>query len=348
MGDLAEEENQFPDLSMAERERPTLKTIARLTGFSVPTVSRALSDAPDIRAKTKTRVQEIARELGYRRDRAAVRLRTGKTNVIALAIRTDHEVMNTSAKLIGSIAGAFRDTSYHLVVIPYFGDEDPIEPVKYIVRTGSADGVILNRIKPNDSRVSYLLEHNFPFALHGRLHQTAGIPYCDFDNETFGCKAIEALHARGRRTYLMVAPPQDQNYSMLMINGAEAACTRLGCRLHVLEDATSDDPSAKVVEAVSQTLAGHPEIDGIVTASVPSSMAATIAVENSGRRLGLDVDLASKEAVPFLKAFRKEILVTSEDIGETGRFLAKALIAAIENPAAAPRQKLLQPLPFET
>ncbi|EJZ17429.1 LacI family DNA-binding transcriptional regulator, partial [Rhizobium sp. Pop5] len=63
------------------RERPTLKTIAFMTGLGVTTVSRALKDAPDIGAETKERVRMVARQLGYQPNRAGVRLRTGKTNV---------------------------------------------------------------------------------------------------------------------------------------------------------------------------------------------------------------------------------------------------------------------------
>jgi LacI family transcriptional regulator len=76
-------------------------------------------------------------------------------------------------------------------------------------------------------------------------------------------------------------------------------------------------------------------------------MATTLAVEKLGRQLGHGLDIASKEAIPFLKAFRSEIMVTHEDIGLTGRFLAEAVIEAIEKPSRPPRQKLLLPGAFE-
>jgi LacI family transcriptional regulator len=73
---------------MRDGDRPTLKTIAALTGLSIATVSRALKDAPDIGEDTKRRVREEAARVGYRPNRAGVRLRTGKTNVIALIVST--------------------------------------------------------------------------------------------------------------------------------------------------------------------------------------------------------------------------------------------------------------------
>jgi LacI family transcriptional regulator len=86
-------------------ERPTLKTISQLSGFAVPTVSRALKDAPDIGKSTRETVQRIAREIGYVPNRAGVRLKTGRTNVISLVLSSDHDMMNHTTRLISAIAG---------------------------------------------------------------------------------------------------------------------------------------------------------------------------------------------------------------------------------------------------
>ena len=57
-------------------------------------MSRALKDAPDIGEETKRRVRETAERLGYRPNRAGVRLRTGKTNVIAVTLSTESDMLN--------------------------------------------------------------------------------------------------------------------------------------------------------------------------------------------------------------------------------------------------------------
>ena len=139
-----------------DSQRPTLKTIAAETGLAIATVSRALKDASDIGEETKRRVRETAERLGYRPNRAGVRLRTGKTNVIALVLSTEVDVMNHTSQLIYSIAEALRGTAYHLVIMPYFPDQDPLTPVRYIVETESADGVILNQTTPDDPRIRYI------------------------------------------------------------------------------------------------------------------------------------------------------------------------------------------------
>ncbi len=330
-------------LEPGERERPTLKTIARIAGLAVPTVSRALSDAPDIGRDTKKRVRELADQLGYRPNRAGLRLRTGKTNVIALILRAEDDVMSHASRLITAIASELRETAYHVIITPYFPDEDPLAPVRYIARTASADGVILNRIQPRDPRIQFLRERKIPFAMHGRTTDCETAPYYDFDNREFARQAVQRLAARGRRQMLLVAPPQDQNYALEMIAGAREAGRDHGVDVHVLDEASSDSPSAQVRAATAAFLDAHPEFDAIMTASVPSAVAATLAAEEIGRVIGRDLDMISKESMPILKDFRRDILVVAENVTEAGQFLARAIIQAIDEPDKPPMQKLVAP-----
>jgi len=103
-------------------ERPTLKTIARISGLAVPTVSRALGDADDIGFDTKALVNRIADQIGYIPNRAGVRLRTGRTNVISLVVPAEGDALNNASKLTNSIAHELRHTQYHLNMLPWFPD----------------------------------------------------------------------------------------------------------------------------------------------------------------------------------------------------------------------------------
>src|SRR4051794_23869559 len=162
--------------------RPTLKTIAFMTGLAVTTVSRALKDAPEIGEETRRRVQLVARQVGYRPNRAGVRLRTGKTNVISLVLNTEEQIMGFVSDIIYGISEFLAQTPYHLIVTPYSRKNDPMEPVRYIVETGSADGIIISRTEPDDPRVRYMMERGFPFATHGRTDMGIKHPFHDFDN----------------------------------------------------------------------------------------------------------------------------------------------------------------------
>ncbi|OYU39763.1 MAG: transcriptional regulator [Pseudorhodobacter sp. PARRP1] len=323
-------------------ERPTLKTIAAATGLAIATVSRALKDAPDIGEETKRRVRETALRLGYRQNRAAVRLRTGKTNVIALLLSTESDVMNHTSKLLYSIADALRGTAYHLVVMPFFRDQDPMDPVRYIVETESADGIILNQTKPDDPRIRYLAEQNLPFATHGRTDMGLDHPYFDYDNESYGRLAVQALAERGRRHVYVIAPPRNHMYARHMIIGASHEAAARGMRFELADEVTSDSSADAIEVDIACRFASNPP-DAIIAGSTTGAIAAVAGAERVGLRIGQDFDIAAKEAIRLLHRFRKEMIVVQEDVARAGNFLAHAVMAAIEGRAPDQGQALEVP-----
>jgi LacI family transcriptional regulator len=327
----------------APQGKPTLKTISRLAGLAVPTVSRALNDAPDIGADTKKLVRQIAEELGYVPNRAGVRLRTGRTNVISLVMSTEHDVMNHTARLISSVAGELRGTPFHLNINPYFPGEDPMKPIRYIVETGSADAVIFNQTEPQDPRVAWLIEHRFPFATHGRTDWSARHAWFDFDNRRWAEQGVHRLLARGRRDILLIAPPPMQFYAQEIDAGVTAAASCESNVVHRLNGITSDSPGVDVQAAVLAHFAAHPGTNGIISSSTSATMAAVAAIESVGLRVGVDVDIYAKEAIRFLHLFRPGIMVVQEDVARAGTFLARAAIRAAREPDLPPLQGLDQP-----
>jgi LacI family transcriptional regulator len=63
-----------------------LKDIAQIAGVSIMTVSKALRDAPDVSAATKSRIKVLAGQMGYVPDSSAQGLRTKTTKLFGLII----------------------------------------------------------------------------------------------------------------------------------------------------------------------------------------------------------------------------------------------------------------------
>lgn len=328
----------------SKENRPTLKTISQITGLAVQTVSRALGDAPDISPKTKERVRKVADEVGYVPNRAGVRLRTGRTNVIALVLSTEDDVLSLTSRLISSVALGLRDTGYHLVVTPSFPDDDPIKAVRYIVQNRTADAIILNQIRPEDPRVKYLMDAKFPFVTHGRTVWCKDHSYFDFDNKEFGQIAVQHLVEKGRSNLMLIAPPMDQNYAREIWKGVQEASHQAGCTSFIAQGVDSDAHRRKIRSFVAQAVTEDPTIDGVISASPNATMAAIAGLEDAGVQLGQGCDVFSKETVPILELFRPNILSVSEDVTQAGRFLAKAAVSEAKQENGLPLQNLDVPL----
>jgi LacI family transcriptional regulator len=329
-------------LTPTDSERPTLKTIAAETGLAIATVSRALKDASDIGEETKRRVRETAERLGYRPNRAGVRLRTGKTNVIAVTLSTVSDMSNPS-QLIYSLAEAMRGTAYHLVVMPFFPDQDPLDPIRYIVETESADGIVLNQTQIDDPRVRYLAARGFPFVTHGRTDMGIDHLYFDFDNESFARVGVQALADRGRKHLLLLRPPAAHSYSVHMTTGFCEQAAALGLTYELMDGVTSDTQAEEIEAAICARMQSGPRVDGLMSGSPSGAVAAVSGAEKAGRVIGQDFDIVAKEANSFLHRFRRDIIVIEENVSRAGGFLTRALMAAIERRAPEQGQFLDSP-----
>ena len=242
--------------------RPTLKTIAYITGLGVTTVSRALNDAPDIGQATKERVRLVASQIGYRPNRAGVRLRTGKTNVISLILSIETEVLGLTSHVVYGISEYLAGSPYHLIVTPYNMRSDPLEPVRYIVETGSADGIIFSRTEPEDARVRYLHERGFPFASHGRTEMDIVHPYFDFDNARYAEIAVDRLAARGRRQLALLPPSPQLTYARHMTAGFLRGIERHDLVEMPVHGITTDSPPEAMRVEMARLMAARRRPDG--------------------------------------------------------------------------------------
>jgi LacI family transcriptional regulator len=324
------------------QQQPTLKTIASIAGLGISTVSRALKDGPEIGENTKRRVREIAAQLGYHPNRAGVRLRTGKTNVISLVIDTAESVMGVVSGLVYGISDVLAGTPYHLVVMPYSLD-DPMEPIRYIAETRSADGIIFSRVEPHDPRVAYLAERGIPFATHGRTAMGIVHPYHDFDNEAYAREAVRRLAERGRKNLCFFGPDPGYAYHWHLRAGFDSEIARRGLN-EVSREGPNADAALADITALGREMASWPNRpDGIVSSAFVPAVALIAGIESAGLKLGRDIDIVTKWYSQVAKLCRRELIGIDEDFREAGRDLARGVIAWIDGADPAGHQTLIGP-----
>jgi LacI family transcriptional regulator len=326
----------------APRARPTLKTIAALTGLGVTTVSRALKDGPELSAETKARVRSVAAEIGYRPDRAGVRLRTGRTYVIGLILDQSDEIAEFARRIIVGISNGLRETSYHLVVMPQFRDSDPMDPIRYVLQTSAADGIIFTHTRPQDARVKLLQERDFPFVTHGRTRLAEPHAFHDFDNCGFAQMAAARLIARGRQRLALVQPPRAFTYHRHMVDGFLAAAKAGGVGAEVLEGIDLDTSPGEL-RSYAKHLTGR--ADGVVCGSEIPSVALIAGLQDAGLRIGADIDVVAKQTSELLDHFTPAIDSFSEDLMLAGEEMARLLLERIAGAPVEALQSIAPPVP---
>jgi LacI family transcriptional regulator len=327
--------------------KPTLRTIAEMTGLAITTISRALNNAPELSAETRERVQKIAAEIGYVPDRTALRLKTGRTHVVTLILDPHSEILNFSSSLVSGITNALRGTPYHLVVTPGFRGTSPLDPVQYVLRNRMADGVIFSRTEPADARVKLLLENDFPFVTHGRTESAGCHPYVDYDNFTFAYEAVRRLHAKGRKHVSMIAPSPRFTFGGHLRDGVMQAAKETGISYEFETSVTLDDSAEDIRRATVSRIQQGKEPDAYVCPGDAVALAVMAGLADAGRTIGKDADIVTKQMSGIFSLVRPKVDVISEDIALAGEQMAQLLLRRIKGEKPEALQVLQVPeIPF--
>ncbi|CAN7275556.1 LacI family transcriptional regulator [Pararhizobium sp. LjRoot235] len=340
---MADTPKSAPSESIRKSGKPTLRTIADITGFAVTTVSRALSNAPQISLETRKRVHEVAAEIGYLPDRAAQRLKTGRTNVISVLLDPHEEILGYGTSLMLGLATALKDTPYHLIVTPNFINDSNVDAIRYIVRNGMADGLIFSRTEPFDPRVRLLLENDFPFVTHGRTEFSTPHPYVDYDNFSFAYEATRRLIARGRRKPMIILPPKRMTFAQHLLHGFMTAVREAGVAYEIPTEIDLDCPVDQIRDYISRR-AGEPDApDGFACGGEVSALATITAMSDHGLTLGVEYDIVAKQTSKLLINIQPKVETIYEDLTGTGEQMGRILLARIAGDKATEMQVLLKP-----
>ncbi len=325
------------------KDRPTLRTIASETGFAVTTVSRALSGDPRIASGTRATISEAAERLGYVPDRAARRLRTGRTQVISLLINPKHEFLGFNDEILVGLTESLRGTGYSITIVPDFVTGDRLEAIRAIQRNKLADGVILTRTECFDPRIAMLLETDFPFVSHGRTEFTTPHPYVDFDNMIFARNAVRRLAEKGRKRISIVLPPDRFTFAQHLRHGFMTGVREAGLDYEIAEGVTIDSPADQIGAHIRQVRQGALPPDGYVCVGEVMAMTTLAALSDCGVVTGREVDVVAKRASPIFDHVRPRIETVLEDLRETGRDLARLLLRRIAGEPSAGLHRVQEP-----
>lgn len=326
--------------------KPTLRTIADLTGLAVTTVSRALSDDPVINHETRRRVHQVAAEIGYSPDRAAQRLKTGRTNVIAILLEPHEEILGYGTSIMAGIAKALQGTAYHLIVMPNLPHTTNIDAVNYIMRNHMADGLIMSRTEPLDPRVKLLMEHDFPFVTHGRTELSTAHPFVDYDNFTFTYEATRRLLAKGRRKPALISGPARFTFGGHILHGFMTAVREAGCAYEIIDDIDLDYPAGAIRDRIARRHREGDPPDAFVCGGEVCALATITGMSDCGLTLGAEYDVVGKQTSQLLSAIQPKVESIYEDLKATGEHMGRILQRSIAGETDVGQlQVLLKPEP---
>lgn len=335
-------------MTAALAKRPTIKTICAMTGLSTATVSKALRGSEQVRPQTRAVVEEAARRVGYELNIHGLQLRTGKTFQIAAvlpapSVETDEWEGVEYAQLLSGISGALEDTPYRVALYAVPSPQEALAVIRRLVDRREADGIILSGTRPEDARVAFLQERDFPFVTYGTTEAHGAHPFVDADNARMIRLSVERLAGRGHRRIALVNPPADMSYAATRLAAYREALAEHGIAFDpalVASDHLTPGFGKQAVMAMSR-LADAPS--AYICANEAAALGALSGFTACGLVHGRDAVINATDDLNVSGYFTPPLTTFYLPIGRPARLLGEFMLARLDNAPVESLQRMLMP-----
>lgn len=312
-----------------------IKDVAKKAGVSVASVSRVLAGLPVVSEPTRQRVLEAVKELGYRPDLAARRLRSRRSDTIGLVVSDIRNPFFTEvSRAVEDIA-----SNRKMRVILTNTDEDPEKEASCLelMQDEKVSGVILS---PSLRLLSHYnpADYGFPIVLVDRYERGIEADAVLLDNVDASYRLTEHLIEKGHREILFLYGAASAT-GRQRLEGHRSAMARhqLPVRVEGVQPMVDDARAAML-----GLLKGGVRPQAIVASSGLILLGLVEALREVRLRVPEDIAVAGFDNLPWTRLVEPGLTVIAQPTYEIGREAIELLLQRIANPTSAKRQLVLR------
>jgi len=297
--------------------------VARHCGVSRATVSLVLNDSPLVAAKTRDRVRQAMRELGYVYNRAAAALRTQHSDAIGVVLT------NITNPYFAEFATGVQDILTSSGTVPLLAVSGEDRDLQHRLVTSlverNVDGIVLipaHGTAPND--LPELL--GTPLVLMARRLNGMDVDYVGAQNRDGGYAAAEHLYSHGCRRIAFIGGFTDSSARDERASGVAEFLSDHGLTLSSELSVVCEPARSQAREVTLRLLTTNPQVDGIVCFSDVVAFGVLDAIADRGRTVGSDVRVIGFDDVHDAGLNRPSLSSVSVPARETGRRAAQLVL----------------------
>lgn len=321
--------------------RPTLKTIARLTGLSHVAVSKALRDAPDISAATKERVKKVARELGYTPNVAARNLYLQRTSTIGMVVPAMGD--NTAYDLIFNEVSAAASELDFCVMLGSSHRSPQLEERHCSMMAGNQVGALIVASCTSDvSRIKAASGVTPVIFIGGKTGPEE--PYslfCDYRHS--GTLAVDHLADLGHRDIVLLTYEPENLTILQKEEGFSRAMERRGLTPRIIRVGHAANAMQAGIDGVELLLGRDKLPTAIWCASDYMAIGAMNALKLHGLSIPGDISVMGHDDLYFGLYPNIGLTTFHTPMAELGKAAVRLAIDLIEHTNQVPPRQVFQP-----
>jgi DNA-binding LacI/PurR family transcriptional regulator len=323
----------------------TIKDIARNLDLSTSTVSRALSDHPDISRETKDRVQAVAREMDYHPNTIAKSLQQKQSMIIGVV------VPQVKHYFFASIMAGITDVAYHAgyTVMICQSNEDVQRETSNInvLISHRVAGLLISvsSTTTNTDQFSRFKKGGIPLVFFDRICTGVDVSTVVVDDYDGAFHATEYLIGKGHKCIGHLGGPETLSIARLRYEGYRDALGKNGmsfCEDRVVRGGLNEEDGTESATRLLEKAQVKP--DALFCVNDPVAMGAMIALKKKGYRIPDDIAVVGFTDNPMAEIMEPPLTTVRQPAYEIGKTAAELLLDQIQDTShrAQPVHKVLK------
>jgi len=312
-----------------KNRQTTIIDIAKALNISKSTVSRALTDHPNIKAETKKAVLELAGEMDYQRNMLSVSLVNKKTNTIGIIV--PEFVDSYFSKVIIGAQEAAGLAGYNVIICQSNENYDHEISNVNIMLSNQVDGVLVSLTKEtrNFDHLKRFAKKGIPIVFFNRVCDEMIVPKVIVDDFDGAYKITEHLIETGKKRIAHLAGPDNLLISRKRKEGYLAALNKHGIAIDQELIIPYDLLLEKVNIFVNHLINLPSPPDAIFAINDPTAIQVIQFLKLKKIRIPEDIAVAGFSNDNYSALIEPPLTTMSQPVHEIGKVAAELLIDQI-------------------
>lgn len=308
----------------------TIYDLAKMTGFSITTVSKALNNYSDVSEKTKAKIVQAAAEMGYLPNAHAQSLSTKRSWTIGVMFSEAHGVGMMHPffnAIIESFRKATEQQGYDLIFASRNLRNRDMSYLEHF-RHRAVDGIVVICSDQLDLHVQELIQSTIPIVVVDMYSPDCSVVYSD--NITGGRLAVEHLYELGHRRIAHIAGDTTTDAGAARIEGYKQAMTQFGLPIpdgYIANGGLFSGEEGK--RAMQELLVLPDRPTAVFAAGDQMAIGAIEAIHEAGLQIPTDISLVGYDDIEMAKYITPKLTTVRQDTETIGQQAASVLIEQI-------------------
>jgi LacI family transcriptional regulator len=306
----------------------TIKDVANAANVSTATVSAVINDSAYVSPELRGRVTRAIRDLGYVPSPVARNLRSGRSQLIALAVA---DLANPFyARIVSAAEAAVAAWGFSLVL--FNSDEKPETEKRILARIRSlgCDGAVVVPVGAASMYCRRDFEGGPPVILLGRSIDETAMDTVTIDNRSAGRQATNYLLDLGHRQIGSVTGPTQLTTGIGRLQGMQEAMAARGLAPRP-EHLRSGEFREDTAYSVARDILNQPDRPtALYVANGVMAIGVMRAIADLGLRCPEDISIASTDTISGMGGIKPRLTRTEHPVTDMTNEALRMLVDRIE------------------